>query len=149
MENLGFGIDVGGGSLDSVCGQEKTCGERDSLKAYQRHPPRILSTQLTSAPQESPIQSLQTSAPISRSDSRMTNSDNADEYAMLRFVSNNGNRDLQETLNRSVVITDERRMGALYIQAHLTRVFPISGGFQWIARSIPNNRFLIDPPNEP
>jgi Domain of unknown function (DUF4283) len=38
-------------------------------------------------------------------------------------------------------------MGPLYIQAHLSQRFPITG-FQWIVRAIRNNQYLLDPPNQ-
>jgi hypothetical protein len=37
-------------------------------------------------------------------------------------------------------------MGVLCIQAHLEKMFPVSG-FQWVARAILKDKFLIDPPN--
>jgi Domain of unknown function (DUF4283)/Zinc knuckle len=70
----------------------------------------------------------------------------ADEYALLQFTPNDANKDLQEVLNRSIMIHDERSLGALYIQAHLQQRFNFPG-FAWVAKAIPNNRFLVDPPN--
>jgi hypothetical protein len=39
----------------------------------------------------------------------------ADEYAMVQFVPNDENKDLQDVMFRSIVIVDERKLGALYI----------------------------------
>jgi hypothetical protein len=41
----------------------------------------------------------------------------ADEYAVLKLFPNEKNTKLQVTLDRSIVITDERQLGALYIQS--------------------------------
>jgi Domain of unknown function (DUF4283) len=70
----------------------------------------------------------------------------ANEYPMIRFYPNPDNRSLQETLNNSIVITDEHSIGPLYIQAHLAQRFPLPG-FQWVVRAISNNCYLLDPPN--
>jgi hypothetical protein len=48
----------------------------------------------------------------------MNRHDVVDEYAMLNFFSNTENEDLLNTLIRSLVISNERKMGALYIQTH-------------------------------
>jgi hypothetical protein len=48
----------------------------------------------------------------------MNRHDVADEYAMLNFFFNTENEDLLNTLIRSLVISNERKMGALYIQNH-------------------------------
>jgi hypothetical protein len=71
----------------------------------------------------------------------------ANEYPMIRFYNNPANVSLQITLNNSVVITDEHQMGPLYIQAHLSQRFSITG-FQWIVRAIRNNQYLLDPLNQ-
>jgi Zinc knuckle len=84
--------------------------------------------------------------PIQKPNQEMEKHCSADEYAMIRFVPNDENKDLQEVLFRSIVIVDERKLGALYIQAHLQQRFPFPG-FAWVARAIPNDRYLIDPPN--
>jgi Domain of unknown function (DUF4283) len=70
----------------------------------------------------------------------------ADEYALLQFTPNDANKDLQEVLNRSIIVHDEHNLEALYIEAHLQQRFNFLG-FAWVARAIPNNHFLIDPPN--
>jgi Domain of unknown function (DUF4283) len=70
----------------------------------------------------------------------------ANEYAMLNLLSNDDNEDLLLTLSRSIIISDVRQMGALYIQAHMEKKYLVSG-FKWVARAITKNRFLMDPPN--
>jgi hypothetical protein len=51
----------------------------------------------------------------------------ADKYAMLRLSSNDKNEDIFLTLSRSLVITYERKMSSLYIQAHLEKKFLVLG----------------------
>jgi hypothetical protein len=70
----------------------------------------------------------------------------ADEYVILNLFSNDENEDLLLTLSRSIVISDVRQMGTLYIQTHIKKKYPIIG-FQWVARAITKNRFLMDPSN--
>jgi Domain of unknown function (DUF4283)/Zinc knuckle len=70
----------------------------------------------------------------------------SDTFSVLELKSTDTNKAFQETISRSNVVFDEKRVGALYIQAHLEKRFPIPN-FRWIARSIPNDRYLIDPPN--
>jgi hypothetical protein len=54
-----------------------------------------------------------------------------DEFSVLEQNSNDTNNVFQETLNRSIVVFDEKKVGALYIQAHLEKRFPIPN-FRWI-----------------
>jgi Domain of unknown function (DUF4283) len=39
----------------------------------------------------------------------------ADEYALLRFYPNEENTNLQNITTKSIILTDERKLGALYI----------------------------------
>jgi hypothetical protein len=57
----------------------------------------------------------------------MANLNTYDEFTVLHLKSNDVNRTFQELISRSVVIHDDQRMGALYIQAHLEKCFPIQG----------------------
>jgi Domain of unknown function (DUF4283)/Zinc knuckle len=101
---------------------------------------------ITSIPHSSfPLNNPKNSFPPIKNQS-FSKMNKADEYAMLHFTSNDTNKAFQETIAKSVVIFDERQMGALYIQAHLEKRFLIQG-FRWVARAIPNDRYLIDPPN--
>jgi hypothetical protein len=70
----------------------------------------------------------------------------ANDYTLLQFYSNLENESFINTPNRSLIISDDRKMGALYIQAHLEKKFSLFD-FQWVARAILKNKFLIDPPN--
>jgi hypothetical protein len=56
----------------------------------------------------------------------------AEEYAMIRLSPNEENQVLQETLTRSIIISDDRKLGSLYIRTHLQQIFPFSG-FAWVA----------------
>jgi hypothetical protein len=47
--------------------------------------------------------------------------DNADNYAIFKFISYDENKLFQEIISRSAVIHDECKMVALYIQAHLEK----------------------------
>lgn len=52
----------------------------------------------------------------------------------------------RRSLSQGVVLTDTRRLGALYIQSHLHRLF-LFPQWQWIARELPNNQYLVAPPD--
>jgi hypothetical protein len=44
-----------------------------------------------------------------------------DEFSVLELNSNDTNKAFQETINKSIVVYDEKKVGALYIQAHLEK----------------------------
>lgn len=60
----------------------------------------------------------------------------ANRLPILKFFPNKSNRQLSETLLHSIVFKNEQGFGALYIQTHLAKLFPIPN-WVWVARSIP------------
>jgi Zinc knuckle len=82
------------------------CGKIGHRSRDCRSVPKLQNPPISNFPSQKPNQEMEKHC-------------SADEYAMVRFVPNDENKDLQEVLFRSIVIVDERKLGALYIQAHL------------------------------
>ncbi|KAF3339528.1 Cellular nucleic acid-binding protein [Carex littledalei] len=64
----------------------------------------------------------------------------------MRYYATPATSQFRNSLSQGVVLTDSRNLGAQYIQAHLHRLFPIPR-WTWIARELPNNQYLIAPPD--
>ncbi|KAF3341597.1 hypothetical protein FCM35_KLT00235 [Carex littledalei] len=67
-------------------------------------------------------------------------------YSVVRYYATPATSQFRNSLSQGVVLTDSRNLGAQYIQAHLHRLFPIPR-WTWIARELPNNQYLIAPPD--
>lgn len=118
------------GHLSSSCRNAVVCFECDRLghrstncKAVTLLPPTLLTSMSTAQMEE------------------------ANRLPILKFFPNQSNRQLSETLLHSIVLKDEQGFGALYIQTHLAKLFPIPN-WVWVARSIPGNCFLLEPPDD-
>lgn len=118
------------GHLSSSCRNTVVCFECDRLghrstncKAVTLLPPTLLTSMSTAQMEE------------------------ANRLPILKFFPNQSNRQLSETLLHSRVFKDEQGFGALYIQTHLAKLFPIPN-WVWVARSIPGNCFLLEPPDD-
>lgn len=64
----------------------------------------------------------------------------------MRYQATPATNQFRHSLNQGVVLTDTRHLGALYIQSHLNRLFPIPR-WTWIARELPDHQFLVAPPD--
>jgi hypothetical protein len=70
----------------------------------------------------------------------------ANKLPILKFYSNPTSKKFYETIKNSLVLHDDLGLGQIYIQTHLHKIFPICG-WSWIARALPQNRYLVEPSN--
>jgi hypothetical protein len=70
----------------------------------------------------------------------------ANKLPVLKFYSNPENRKFKETIRSSLVFHDAQGLGPIFIQTHLRKLYPIQG-WTWVARALPQNRYLIEHPN--
>jgi hypothetical protein len=66
---------------------------------------------------------------------------------VIKFYSTPANRKFRQTIQNSIVLHDELSLGSIYIQTHLNKLFNIPG-WSWVARALPNKKYLIKPPNK-
>jgi hypothetical protein len=71
----------------------------------------------------------------------------ANRMPMLKFYSTPINRKFRNSIRNSIVLHDEQGLGPIFLQTHLQKLFPIQG-WSWVARSLPQQKFLIEPLNE-
>lgn len=66
--------------------------------------------------------------------------------SLMRYQATPATTQFRHSLAQGIVLTDNRRLGPLYIQAHLNCLFHIPR-WSWIARELPNHQFLVAPPD--
>jgi hypothetical protein len=70
----------------------------------------------------------------------------ANSLLVLKFHSNPTNKKFRSTIHSSLVLHDELELGPIYIQTYLQKLFFISS-WSWVARALPRNKYLVEPPN--
>jgi Domain of unknown function (DUF4283) len=70
----------------------------------------------------------------------------ANALTMLKFYSNPNNKKFRATIQNSLIFHDKLELGSIYIQTYLQKLFPLQG-WQWVARALPRNKYLIEPSN--
>jgi hypothetical protein len=71
----------------------------------------------------------------------------ANTLPMIKFYSTPANQKFRQTFQNSIVLHDELSLGPIYTQTHLNKLFNIPG-WSWVARALPNKKYLIEPPNK-
>jgi hypothetical protein len=71
----------------------------------------------------------------------------ANAMPMLKFYPNPSNKKFRATIQNNLVFHDKLELGPIYIQTYLQKLFPLQG-WQWVARALPRNKYLVEPPNE-
>jgi Zinc knuckle len=70
----------------------------------------------------------------------------ANALPMLKFYPNPNNKKFRATIQNSLIFHDKLELGTIYIQTYLQKLFPLQG-WQWVARALPRNKYLIEPSN--
>jgi hypothetical protein len=70
----------------------------------------------------------------------------ANSLLVLKFYSNLANKKFKETIKHSLVFHDDLNLGLTFIQTYIQHMYPFLG-WQWVARVLPNKKFMIEPPD--
>jgi hypothetical protein len=86
-------------------------------------------------------------APVSSNPPSFDLIDEASRFSPAIFTSNPVNSEFRVTPKNSLVLNDVQGLGAIYIQSHLSQIFPLSG-WNWMVRALPDNKFLVEPSSD-
>jgi Zinc knuckle len=70
----------------------------------------------------------------------------ANSLPVIKFYPNPANKKFCATIQNSLILHDKLELGPIYIQTHLHKLFLIPD-WSWVARALPRNKYLVEPPN--